>query len=148
MLTALGAEHGRRLTFLRFAPALDRAADGLFNRGYFDEHIVAEISRAERYNRPLALAMIDIDHFKQFNDTHGHAAGDAALQLIASTIRRSFRLSDVVARYGGEEFVVILPETTMDVAVDKMESIRRIVSGTEIKLPAHDGIARLTITRD
>jgi diguanylate cyclase (GGDEF)-like protein len=134
-----------RFQRLRLLSTSDRLT-GLFNRGYFDEHIVAEISRAERYNRPLALAMIDIDHFKQFNDTHGHAAGDAALQLIASTIRRSFRLSDVVARYGGEEFVVILPETTMDVAVDKMESIRRIVSGTEIKLPAHDRCARLTIS--
>jgi two-component system cell cycle response regulator len=134
-----------RFQRLRLLSTSDRLT-GLFNRGYFDEHIVAEISRAERYHRPLAVAMIDIDHFKQFNDTHGHAAGDVALQQIAATIRRSFRLSDIVARYGGEEFVVILPETTLAVAVDKMEAIRRIVSGTEIKLPAHDRLASLTIS--
>jgi diguanylate cyclase (GGDEF)-like protein len=90
--------------------------------------------------------MIDIDHFKRFNDTHGHAAGDHALQLIARTIRRSFRLSDVVARYGGEEFVVILPETGMDVAVDKLETIRHTLSNTEIVLPGYEGVTRLTIS--
>jgi two-component system, cell cycle response regulator len=134
-----------RFQRLRLLSTSDRLT-GLFNRGYFDEQIVAEISRAERYDRPLAVAMIDIDHFKQFNDTHGHAAGDVALKMIAAAIRRSFRLSDVVARYGGEEFVVVLPETTMDVAVDKMESIRGIVSGINIQLPAHEGSARLTIS--
>ena len=134
-----------RFQRLRLLSTSDRLT-GLFNRGYLDENIVAEVSRAERYSHPLAIAMIDIDHFKRFNDTHGHAAGDLALQVIAQTIRRSFRLSDVVARYGGEEFVVVLPETGLDVAVDKLESIRRTVSGMEVMLPAYGGTARLTIS--
>ena len=134
-----------RFQRLRLLSTSDRLT-GLFNRGYLDENIVAEVSRAERYSHPLAIAMIDIDHFKRFNDTHGHAAGDTALQVIAQTIRRSFRLSDVVARYGGEEFVVVLPETGLDVAVDKLESIRRTVSGMEVTLPAYGGTARLTIS--
>lgn len=134
-----------RFQRLRLLSTTDRLT-GLLNRGYLDEQIVAEVSRAERYSRPLAIAMIDIDHFKRFNDRHGHPAGDAALQAIATAMRRSFRLSDVVARYGGEEFMVILPETGMDVAVDKLESIRRIVSDTEIELPVQEGTARLTIS--
>jgi diguanylate cyclase (GGDEF)-like protein len=134
-----------RFQRLRLLSTTDRLT-GLLNRGYLDEQIVAEVSRAERYSRPLAIAMIDIDHFKRFNDRHGHPAGDLALQAIASAMRRAFRLSDVVARYGGEEFMVILPETGMDVAVDKLESIRRIVSDTEIELPVHEGTARLTIS--
>jgi diguanylate cyclase (GGDEF)-like protein len=134
-----------RFQRLRLLSTSDRLT-GLFNRGYLDEHIVAEVSRAERYKRPLAIAMIDIDHFKRFNDTHGHAAGDLALQSIARLMRCSFRLSDVVARYGGEEFVVILPETVLDVAVDKLETIRQTVSITEIVLPGLAGTARLTIS--
>jgi len=62
---------------------------GLFNRGYFDDRVLSEVSRASRYNRPLTLVMMDIDHFKTFNDSHGHAAGDEALRILASIIRTS-----------------------------------------------------------
>jgi two-component system cell cycle response regulator len=134
-----------RFQRLRLLSTSDRLT-GLFNRGYLDEQIAAEVSRAERYKRPLSVAMIDIDHFKQFNDTYGHAAGDVALRRIANAIRRSFRLSDVVARYGGEEFVVVLPETEMGIAIDKLEVIRLVISNTDIKLPARETTARLTIS--
>ncbi|HEV8123511.1 MAG TPA: GGDEF domain-containing protein [Gemmatimonadales bacterium] len=119
---------------------------GLMNRGYFDERMTSEVSRARRYNHPMSVAMIDVDHFKRFNDTMGHAAGDAALQVLASTIRGSLRQSDVIARYGGEEFVVILPMTPLGVAVDKIEAMRLEVASQVIDIPKRGVQARLTIS--
>lgn len=118
----------------------------LFNRAFFDERFVVEVARAERYGRPLAIALIDIDYFKSFNDKYGHAAGDAALQVVASTIRSTFRLSDIVARYGGEEFVVIMPEVNLDQAIEKLELIRRRVAETPITLPHQEASLTLTIS--
>jgi diguanylate cyclase (GGDEF)-like protein len=119
---------------------------GLMNRGYFDERLIGEISRARRYVYPLSVAMIDVDHFKRFNDTMGHAAGDAALQILANTLRTSLRASDVIARYGGEEFVVILPMTPLPVAVEKLEAMRLAVASLVIDVPKRGVQARLTIS--
>jgi len=119
---------------------------GLLNRGYFDERMGAEVSRARRYGQPLAVAMIDVDRFKGFNDTMGHAAGDRALQLLATTIRGSLRRSDIVARYGGEEFVVILPMTGPSQALEKLEGIRLAVAGLVIPVPRRGVEGRLTIS--
>jgi len=119
---------------------------GLFNRGYFDERVVEEVSRASRYNRPLALVMMDIDHFKTFNDSHGHSAGDEALRILASIMRTSFRQSDISARYGGEEFVVILPETDAGTAAEKVEKLRQLVENTRIPVPGRVAEERLTIS--
>jgi diguanylate cyclase (GGDEF)-like protein len=83
---------------------------GLYNRGFFDENLPKELERASRLRRPLALLMLDADHFKHYNDTMGHPAGDRALILIASTLTASLRASDMACRYGGEEFMVILPD--------------------------------------
>jgi diguanylate cyclase (GGDEF)-like protein len=104
------------------------------------------MSRAHRYNQPMTIAMIDVDHFKLFNDTHGHAAGDAALQKIASVLQSSFRQSDIVARYGGEEFVVVMPETDHNAAFEKVEKIRRIIADTPIHIPKQDVRGKLTIS--
>ena len=119
---------------------------GIFNRGYFDERFRIEMSRARRYNQPLTIAMIDVDHFKLFNDTYGHAAGDAALQKIAAVLQSSFRQSDIVARYGGEEFVVVMPETDLSTAFEKVEKIRHIVADTPIHIAKQDVTAKLTIS--
>jgi len=119
---------------------------GLMNRGYFDERMTAEVSRARRYNHPLSVAMIDVDHFKRFNDTMGHAAGDAALQVLARTIGSALRKSDIIARYGGEEFVVILPMTSRSLAVDKVEAMRLEVANLVIDIPKRGVQARLTIS--
>jgi len=119
---------------------------GLFNRGYFDERVLSEVSRASRYNRPLTLVMMDIDHFKTFNDSHGHSAGDEALRILASIIRTSFRHSDITARYGGEEFVVILPETDASTAADKVEKLRQLIENTPIPVPWQVVEERLTIS--
>jgi two-component system, cell cycle response regulator len=119
---------------------------GLMNRGFFDERMTSEVSRARRYGHPMSVAMIDVDHFKRFNDTMGHAAGDAALQLLAETIRASLRQSDIVARYGGEEFVVIFPMTTLAQAVEKLEAMRLGVADLVIDVPKRGLQARLTIS--
>ncbi len=84
----------------------------LLNRRALAIRLAAEMERTRRYNSPLTLLMIDLDHFKNVNDTYGHLVGDDVLQQVALLLRRSLRSVDVVARYGGEEFVVVLPETT------------------------------------
>jgi diguanylate cyclase (GGDEF)-like protein len=130
---------------LRRLSAIDRLT-GLFNRGYFDERVEAELSRARRGQQPLSLVMIDVDHFKRFNDRYGHAAGDTALRTIAALVRNMVRRHDIVSRYGGEEFVVVLPETSADAAVEKLESIRAAVEAAAIRLPRQQGSGSLTIS--
>ena len=130
---------------LRRLSAIDRLT-GLFNRGYFDERVEAELSRARRGQQPLSLVMIDVDHFKRFNDRYGHAAGDTALRTIAALVRNMVRRHDIVSRYGGEEFVVVLPETSADAAVEKLEAIRAAVEAAAIRLPRQQGSGSLTIS--
>lgn len=101
---ALEHMHNRRL-------ATTDGLTGLYNYRTFSERLAQEVDRASRYHRPLSLIMLDIDHFKLFNDTYGHPQGDNALINLARVLQRLSRASDVVARYGGEEFVLILPET-------------------------------------
>ena len=119
---------------------------GLFNRGYVDDRLEMELSRAQRYGKPLTLAVIDADHFKALNDTHGHVAGDAVLKKLATMLRGSFRQSDTTGRYGGEEFVVILPETDMETARRKVESVRETIALAPIKLRGKEKPLRVTIS--
>jgi diguanylate cyclase (GGDEF)-like protein len=107
---------------------------GLFNRGYVDDRLAMELSRAQRYGKALTVAVVDADHFKALNDTHGHAAGDVVLRKLAALLRGSFRQSDTTGRYGGEEFVVILPETDIETACRKVESLRERIASTPINL--------------
>ncbi|WP_205617321.1 sensor domain-containing diguanylate cyclase [Pelomicrobium methylotrophicum] len=97
---------------------------GLFNRRYLEESLRREVARAERTHRPLALLMLDVDYFKRFNDTHGHEAGDAVLRALGRLLRQSVREGDIACRFGGEEFVVLLPETTLEIARQRAEKIR------------------------
>lgn len=90
---------------------------GMFNRRYLDSRIIAELDRCRRYNNPLSLMMIDIDHFKKINDVHGHLCGDYALRKIAEHLRQLVRTSDILGRYGGEEFCCVLPETSFEHAL-------------------------------
>jgi len=106
----------------------------LFNRRYFDQVLRREVDRRNRYKLPLTLVMIDIDHFKEINDTHGHEAGDNALRKVASIIADCARTADIVARYGGEEFVVILPQTDPENAVVFAERARAAVDAEELEL--------------
>ncbi len=99
----------------------------LYNRRYFDDAVAREVERARRYNQNICLVMIDIDHFKNINDTHGHQKGDEVLQQVAKTISDNLRLNDIAARYGGEELVVILPETPLGNALVTAEKLRAAV---------------------
>lgn len=103
------------------------------NRRAFVEQATAAFQLAERHDRPLALIMFDIDHFKQVNDTHGHAAGDEALREVAAAVRRTARVSDVPGRLGGEEFGLLLPETGVDEAVRVAERIRQEVGASSVE---------------
>jgi diguanylate cyclase (GGDEF)-like protein len=96
-------------TLLRFA--FTDYLTGLKTRGYFEQQLDMELARAERRGTPIALLMIDIDHFKRLNDTHGHQAGDLVLRDVATILTRDLREIDTAARYGGEEFILLLPET-------------------------------------
>jgi len=98
---------------------------GLYNHRYFQERVRSEMKRAERYNRPMSVIMMDIDHFKNLNDTHGHPVGDTVLQELASVLlAESRRDIDIVTRYGGEEFAVVLPETEVEGAQAVGERVR------------------------
>jgi len=111
---------------------------GIFNRSHFATTLEAAFSHAHRYHRPLSIALIDVDRFKDLNDSFGHPAGDVVLAEVADRFSRSIRRSDYLARYGGEEFVVLLPETDLDEAVKFGEKLRAVVDGAPI--PVGEGL--------
>ncbi len=117
---------------------------GLYNHDYFQNMLAQEMLQSQRQLRNLSLIMIDIDHFKNFNDQWGHQIGDLVLKKVAGAIRDTCRKSDVVARYGGEEMAVILPETAPDMATMVAERIRKAVESLEI--PQEETILRVTIS--
>jgi diguanylate cyclase (GGDEF)-like protein len=111
---------------------------GISNRRAFLERAQQEMLRSRRFGRPLALLMLDIDHFKRINDRHGHAVGDAALRSLAATVRGQLRQVDLFGRLGGEEFVVLLPETSAAAALEVAERIRAAVSRARVPTAAGD----------
>jgi len=102
---------------------------GLFNRRYFDETMTRELARSARTRKELGIIVIDVDHFKRFNDLHGHEAGDLVLRELSALLRAEFRASDFACRYGGEEFVVVLVDATIADVAQRAEALR-----TKIKL--------------
>lgn len=109
---------------------------GLNNRRAFMAKAEAELKRSRRYGHRLAVFMIDIDHFKQINDTHGHKAGDQVLQVLGKLMRDTMRTVDVVGRIGGEEFAILLPETSGELAAEVAERLRAAVETCEVVLEA------------
>jgi diguanylate cyclase (GGDEF)-like protein/PAS domain S-box-containing protein len=105
---------------------------GLFNRRYMEESLTREMTRAERYGRPLSVIAIDIDHFKQFNDRHGHEAGDYVLRAVAGVLQKSIRHEDIACRSGGEEFLLILPEASLGIAVQRAEQLRIAIAALAV----------------
>lgn len=117
---------------------------GLYNRRYAMEALANEMERAKRYHTPLALCMMDLDHFKKVNDHHGHAAGDAVLSKTGDILKEGKRRSDIACRYGGEEFMLILPSTGKDGAIQLCERLREQVAAHRFKLD--NGTVRITIS--
>lgn len=117
------------------------------NRRALEETLAAEISRAQRFRHELAVLILDLDHFKETNDTHGHAAGDQLLREVAALLEASARQGDTVARWGGEEFVVVLPETSLEGAAQLAERLRAAIGtislGGATRTSASCGVAAL-----
>lgn len=118
----------------------------IFNRRYFYERFEREMLRSQRYNRQLSVIMVDIDHFKMFNDTHGHLHGDDVLRDVAKILEASLRKADIVARFGGEEFVILLPEIDLSHAKTVAEKLRRAVASHQFPLAHTQPMGRVTIS--
>jgi len=101
---------------------------GIYNRQYFQERLQAEFKEAQKNGWPLSLVMYDIDHFKKFNDMYGHLFGDKVLKSVAEVVASTLRKGDVLARFGGEEFTILLPQTSLDEAYEKVEMLRKLIS--------------------
>ena len=124
---------------------------GIYNRGAMEEDLSLEFARSKRYERPFALVMADIDHFKRINDTYGHSVGDDVLRSFSRLVMRAIRESDSVYRYGGEEFLLLLRETSLKPACIAAERIRETVEnhvlkgrgdkGVEIRITSSFGVA-------
>ncbi|TMA14295.1 MAG: diguanylate cyclase [Deltaproteobacteria bacterium] len=148
-LAMLALQAAEALVRTRLYAQAERLAttDGLtalLNRRTFNAQLHARLREAERYQRPLSLLLLDIDHFKQVNDGYGHPAGDAVLRSVASLLTRQARETDIVARYGGEEMALILPETDARGALAIAERIRKAVGGAHH--PTDQGTLKVTVS--
>ena len=133
-------ESNRRLELLSITDGLTK----LHNHRYFQDELARAFEESQRYQRPLSLAMIDIDFFKKINDNYGHAAGDDVLKQVAALYRSSVRSTDLVARYGGEEFAVMMPETALEDGIAFAEKIRQLVEATPMQTQA--GVINATVS--
>jgi diguanylate cyclase (GGDEF)-like protein len=128
MLARIAASRARGL---RLSSIRDNLT-GLLTRAHFEERLATELMRSSRHNRPLALAIIDVDQFKRVNDTMGHLAGDEVLREVGARLTRTVRRTDLCARFGGDEFALAFIDTSVADAAAKLEEIRRTVSATPI----------------
>jgi diguanylate cyclase len=119
----------------------------LANRKYFDAALAKGLVDAQEKNEPLSLLMLDIDHFKSFNDKYGHLTGDQVLRLVALSVKQNVKGQDVAARYGGEEFVVALPKTGLESAITVADHVRRAVMTKELmKRSSGERLGRVTVS--
>ncbi len=119
---------------------------GLFNRRYMTHRLEMEWSRAKRFGHALSILMIDVDHFKEYNDRNGHLYGDRALQALAEILISNVRQVDTVARYGGEEFIILLPHTPLEGAINVAEKLRAAVAAHRFEVAGDPEGGRLTIS--
>ena len=135
---------GRRLAQLYRRHASVDALTGLHNRRWLEEMLPRQARRSAMQNEPLSVLMIDIDHFKRFNDNYGHAAGDFVLFAVAQVLKERLRPTDLLARYGGEELTALLPRTDLAGAHVAAERLRRAVAFTPLIM--HDGVELPEVT--
>lgn len=117
----------------------------LYNRRYIMQQLEDEIARNLRYNIPLSLILLDLDHFKKVNDQHGHMVGDQTLKVVSQTVRESCRVTDFVGRFGGEEFIIVCPNTTEFEAVQLADRIRKSVEQIPENLLGFKGIQTISL---
>jgi diguanylate cyclase (GGDEF)-like protein len=117
--------------------ALRDPLTGLFNRRFFDAGLAQEIMRSRRSGNPASLLILDIDHFKNYNDEYGHEAGDAVLRAIGQLLQTHVRGSDVACRFGGEEFVILMPDAALESAKERGKQILEAIRGLEIPHQGH-----------
>ncbi|MCP4662362.1 MAG: GGDEF domain-containing protein, partial [bacterium] len=118
----------------------------LANRGFFDESLMRLGALAARSGESVAVAMVDIDHFKRFNDTYGHLVGDEALRTVARLISTSFRATDLMARYGGEEFAGVFPGMNMEDAHERLNALRARIERTGVRIDARGTATQVTVS--
>lgn len=116
------------------------ALTGLFNRRFLNEFLLKEIARSTRLRKRFVVALVDLDKFKEINDTRNHAAGDMVLKAVAALMEKNLRNADIIARYGGDEFVIVMPETTLDAAVPVLERLWSALSHERIALTNGDSV--------
>lgn len=126
--------------------AITDGLTGLYNHRYLKEHLEQELYRASRHLSEVSAVMIDIDHFKKYNDTYGHPAGDALLSAVARLLKENIRKIDIAARYGGEEFCLVLAETNKAAAVVVAEKMRRLVELSQFQPQESRVNGRVTIS--
>lgn len=119
---------------------------GLYNYRFFTERFHRELELSKRFNKPLSLIIIDIDHFKIFNDTYGHLAGDEVLKESAEIFRQNIRDEDTLCRYGGEEFLILLPATSIEEAHKCAERIRKAVAQHVVRIPENNKKISITVS--
>jgi len=151
--SALAAEKRSGEELARLNRALEEMSvrdplTGLLNRRYLDEAMAREIAQAERGGQPVSFVLIDLDHFKRLNDSHGHRAGDAVLQAVGGLLSACIRAGDLACRYGGEEFLLVLPGASAEAALERTDELRRALAalpvdsdGTPIHATLSAGIA-------
>ena len=119
---------------------------GLWNDRYFIQALDQELSRSMRYERPLTVVLADLDYLREINNRYGHLAGDAVLTGIAEILDNYFRDYDIVARFGGEEFAVLMPETSPEEALPRIETIRQAIERTALSAPQVDQALKITMS--
>lgn len=142
---AVAIENAKLFQETKFQAITD-GLTGLYNHKFFREHLKIEVERAERYSHNLSIIMLDVDHFKHYNDTNGHPSGDEILAGIAELMRKNLRGTDTTCRYGGEEFAIILPETGKEAATMLAERVRKAISEYPFPLRETQPLGAITVS--